>query len=817
MVRFCDQEVTSVEYNSISRQELLHYFLNGHLEETVCIYDGYDYIGYTTYYKLLHSISLEAAIIRDTLVLDESIWMNAKSCFCPTNHILTPPYLLPVVDREGNLVSFAYEDDDANRELRQLRELQENPGAVQFADMYPDCECVIIYGFNELAYFFAHYIKAQGIAVQVQDILWEGFFESDEVQIPEYRCMKIYAEGTWIKPVKWKENLLRTVAVEFECVDKIYEENISKGRISDASGNCEELLLKCKEADAVAILGTDIGAQDAYEFLFTQGIIPECFVVEGNNKFGRKIFSKPVYSIAEVMARYGNDIVIIDNYYKNSAWGTGLVDLFDYFGFCRNHSFFLLKDYVQIAKTGLKETLKNTKFFMMGDACLCKRLTGYFAKNDIMDFANIKYVSVCDEEMLREIDRDILCLIVLPEYGDIEGYEQYAKVKKDIVSCLRENGFNNYIDYFSYTETFIRVEQEDKYPIEKWKVKRIIMGSIETCCGSTFLSGLLDSHPAIALIHKSPLGTNIFWLCILLARKDTSEIRSILEKLDYSIYATDRFENREAYIERICACLENNKKYTSREIFIMMHAVLYGKTPKEMEDMIIYWEPHYIERELLEKYVLWLGGEDLPCNIVNLVRNIYIAKGAAIKGILKLHWNITPRACYRIPINSYDVNKENFEYCERMVVKFEDLKCNSKEELYKLCQKWEISWADSLMETTIYGRASVYDNGTKKVKDFDLSPVFNQYEEYFSEFDRFKITLICASWQKEYGYPFIDIMDFSKREIQEFFLRDFRFMEENSLKKEFADEEAQLGFLIGLQNVIRRSLQNTRMLSVINK
>ena len=35
----------------------------------------------------------------------------------------------------------------------------------------------------------------------------------------------------------------------------------------------------------------------------------------------------------------------------------------------------------------------------------------------------------------------------------------------------------------------------------------------------------------------------------------------------------------------------------------------------------------------------------------------------------------------------------------------------------------------------------VYDNGIKKIRDFDLTPVYHTYEEYFSEFDRFRIIL----------------------------------------------------------------------------
>lgn len=79
----------------------------------------------------------------------------------------------------------------------------------------------------------------------------------------------------------------------------------------------------------------------------------------------------------------------------------------------------------------------------------------------------------------------------------------------------------------------------------------------------------------------------------------------------------------------------------------------------------------------------------------------------------------------------------------RIVLKFEDIKCNPKEELSELCKKLEIPWSDSLMSTTHHdGKTYTYNNGKKDVRDFDLTPVYNNYEEYFSEFDRFRITLI---------------------------------------------------------------------------
>ncbi len=144
------------------------------------------------------------------------------------------------------MISFAYKENDANRELRQLRELAEKTDALQFGDIYPEYDCVIIYGFNELAYFFARYLKAQGIPVRLEGAMWEGFLESDETPFMEHRSMKIYAEGTWAKPSDWEENLLRSVSVEFECIDAIYEENIRRGYIKDSVCSLEELLEKWK-------------------------------------------------------------------------------------------------------------------------------------------------------------------------------------------------------------------------------------------------------------------------------------------------------------------------------------------------------------------------------------------------------------------------------------------------------------------------------------------------------------------------------------------------------------------------------------------
>lgn len=416
------------------------------------------------------SISWEAAAIGDSLTLDESIWEDAKKKFlCYKSHS-NKHLLLPVVDQEGNLVSFAYEDDDANRELRQIRELMENPEAVQFSDMYPDCDCVVIYGFNELAYFFACYLRGQGISVRVEGAMWDSFLASDVVEVPEYRSMKVYAEGTWKKPAKWEENLLRTVSVEFECIDKIYEENIRKGFIRNAAGNCEDMLQRLRSAEAVAILGIDTDAQDSYDFLLQTGIEAESFIVWEDNVFGRKLFGRPVYSMAEAVAKYGNRIAITDNHYENSAWGMGETDYLEYLGYRRNGSYILLRDYVKIQGNSLRTVLKGQKVAMIGDVFLCERLSEYFSGNGIICSDDIKYIMLPDQEApggnllnvadFTEIDPDILCLIVSSECFNEALDLKYKQIKEDAIGLLQKHKLVNYSDYFSFMRTFIDIEKE---------------------------------------------------------------------------------------------------------------------------------------------------------------------------------------------------------------------------------------------------------------------------------------------------------------------------------------------------------------------
>ena len=73
------------------------------------------------------------------------------------------------------MLRYAYnlQDNEANRELRMLRELRENKSALQFTDVFPQYSEVLLWGCNELAVSFAEYLTELGLPISVVGKYWE--------------------------------------------------------------------------------------------------------------------------------------------------------------------------------------------------------------------------------------------------------------------------------------------------------------------------------------------------------------------------------------------------------------------------------------------------------------------------------------------------------------------------------------------------------------------------------------------------------------------------------------------------------------------
>ena len=105
----------------------------------------------------------------DALVFGSNLWRDCKKFLSDENQYI------PVKDAEGELAAYGYQDEEANRELRMLKELRNSKGALQFTDIFPEYKEVIILGCNELAVSFAEYLKELAVPVLVAGKYWNYF------------------------------------------------------------------------------------------------------------------------------------------------------------------------------------------------------------------------------------------------------------------------------------------------------------------------------------------------------------------------------------------------------------------------------------------------------------------------------------------------------------------------------------------------------------------------------------------------------------------------------------------------------------------
>ena len=627
--------------------------------------------------------------------------------------------------------------------------------------------------------------------------------------------MIIQAEGD-SKNKKFAERLLKSVSVEFECIDRIYECNIQKGIMKDTYVDSHELLRRLKQNEEIIILGSGRAACDAYDFLIKHGIDICCFVDERAERQLQKIFGKQILSAIDVRALY-RDAVFLECESRNSAWGCGGTDYYDYIGYIRNERFFLLKDYVDVWDNSMTNILKSKKVVLTGDAYMCACLFNFFKNKKVHIIGYLEEPSQKDifQELPRfrinDINKEITYLIAFPEFFGAQMQKEQSERKRQWINYLKCHGVNDYTDYFCGIASFTKVMGEGQKYKRGWLMpKRIILGSIEHHCGNVFFKELLDGHPSILLeTDWRFLDDKLFWCSIFVSTQKGKNILLLFKKI-YKDWGGNLY-NTELFDRKMMQLLSEDERYTSQEIFVMIHMAymyMYGVNVDDVSGMLIYWEPHNIPRESLEECVNWLGESRVACDIVNVVRNICMRNGSMIKGKLEMGCNAgLDSTAFRYLFMSYpSIDKKRFERSSRYVLRFEDLKCNAEELLMKLCDLWGIVWSDTMLHTSCKENTKYVEGWSK---GFDLKPVYNSYEEYFSEFDRFRMMLINAPYQKEYGYPYVEVLNFSRKELYEMFLSAFYF------ERNIVYQGAKLNYDLKIQRQLRQNIQNLRKLAFI--
>ena len=727
-------------------------------------------------------------IDEEPLLMDCSIWHKCRNYLQKSDQIQgNAIHLIPVKNADEELIAYGYQDDEANRELRMLRELKENAQALQFTDIFPEYQEVLIWGCNELAVRFAEYLEQLGIVVTVAGKYWDllGYESCNQQNLPgKGSRLIVYAEGIPMQNYSLYETVIRSASPEFECIDKIYETNVLEGRIRDTIGDLDKFISRLKDEQEIVIIGADRKAQDTYDLLMAHGIDICCFAVAGKKRDEIRL-GKKVTSIEKVMRSFKRP-VFLDYTGVRGALGDRWEEYFDYRGYERNKQFFLVRDYTDIPTSNLVHVLHGKNVLLTGDARLCQLLSDYLNLIENGE-VTVQYTALDEKVLVKE--EDILCLVVpdcIPDYKVAERREVLRKK-------LFEMGFVGHTEYFVCSRCFALIDlflnkEIGKYTVSKLLPKGVLLGRIDECFGNIFFRGIMDGHPEVLLLDSySDFNNNMFYYCIRLANITSDKVMSIFWEM-YDVESGSRditFSNPEIFETRARNLLGLKEKFTSQELFVLFHIayieMISNRQISDISKMIIYWEPHYTHRNEFPFYALWLEDQQVNGNTVLLCRNNMV-RAASWFNSYRFHkisiwrWQIFGEMF--LEGSRWDVENIGYQYWREYKFRFEDIKTRPMEKLMEVCKILGIAWSDSMLHTTKSGIPRVFRGG---VTDFDLKPVFNKYEDYFSEFDRFRISIASSSYQKRYGYTYDNCLKFTRRELQEMFFKPFLFDERSML------------------------------------
>lgn len=723
----------------------------------------------------------ESALTREPLCFSDHIWKDGRERFRYFRHNDFEPFLIPVADERGEIICFAYQDNEANRELRMLKELRKNKAALQFVDVFPQYKEVVICGCNELAAAFAEYLRELGVAVTVMGEYWDciGYQSDWQIELARKRnTLVLYAEGLAsldFNPDKW---IKRSVSPEFECIDKIYEENVLTGKICDILGNSDDLFRKLKEKREIVIMGITRQAQDVYDLLMAHGIDIFGFVL---NKAGQKeILGKRILDVTDAMRELENP-VFLNCESRYGALGDVWTEYFDYRGYERNENYFLIQDYVtDIPISNLVHVLHKKRVLLTGDPRLCELLADYLNQIEQGEVC-VRYTAL--GQTVSTEPGDIRCLVALDYKHRKKGLGEIRD--RALKKALSDMNFTDHSRYFKNLDSLVLVDLYlnrgmAKYSEPELTPKGILLGQIPPATGNVFFRGILDGHPEILQIYYSDLNENLFYYCVRLANIDSNEVLDRFWKM-YDEEAQTKetyFTDLELFEKSMRRLLGLRKSFTSQELFVLFQVAYAemkrGEQIQNISKLVLYWEPHIIQRSFFPFFALWLEDEKIHGQTIFLCRDNIVRTGSICRRQIE-GWRGNPYVeMFRDDSCGNDMAHVQHHHWTTFKMRFEDLKLHPREKIHEVCERLGIAWSDTMLHTTKDGKQPLAYRGSV---DFDLKAVFGRQEDFLSEFDRFRISIVSSLYQKRFGYSYESCLIFSRRELQEMFLKPFLFEE----------------------------------------
>lgn len=735
--------------------------------------------------KQTKSDCLDVVILEEKVLMNDNLWQSGRAHFrrVKREKVITLP-LISIVDEEGDIVCYGWQDDEANRELRMLDELGKNTEALQFKDIFPEVQEVLICGCNELAYHFVKYLESQRVKVTVTGKYWEyfGYKSIGEIDIDDSEKMVIHAERVLEKIGNLYERLIRSASPAFECIDLIYEANVKEEKIKNAAGEFGWLIEKL-EGKNVFLIGISNEAQDTYDLLYEHGVDISGFIFGEDSVIGSSAFlGKNRVSTKQVM-EYGENTVVINCADRNSALGTESQEVYYYYGgYERNEQYFMVHDYVDIPCSNLVHILKGKTVFLAGEEILCKILEEYLEDIEQGDI-EVRHGELSECRKMKATD--IFCAVY-----PYDAPRFMCKRAQNFWKAVDGIGELRFTPYFSDSKVFVHIDKymnkdTPKYGLQQLRPKGILLASIPGLSGCQFVRGIMDGHPDMISGPNNDFINNLFLYCIRLAGENADNILKVLKSVlaeEYEPFGSDaHFPNWNLFKSSAERWLFQKEKFTSQELFMIILVsyteMMTGEKIIDLSSKVIYWEPHGFSRDNFCFLAQWLENESINGQTMIVRRDNMTFSGSWHRGYLKIGKEYPELSTIFSISQEYWINaaqeRVSCKNWQIFKMRFEDIKLHPKEQLLKICDRMGISWSETMLRTTSYGEAEVIWGS----QDFTLKPVFDRSEKHFSAFDQFRIAVISAPYQKKYGYPYVECMNFSRSRLWEMFLEEFRFQQ----------------------------------------
>lgn len=339
----------------------------------------------------------------------------------------------------------------------------------------------------------------------------------------------------------------------------------------------------------------------------------------------------------------------------------------------------------------------------------------------------------------------------------------------EIVESLSQKGFVEGKDLFCIGDyldrdfSFLEMNKdrinpvENEFSIKLSSVNKVMLMISRTCSGNEFFNSVLDWHPNILSCSVNP-----HVIFAVIQQCSTCCIEElpyrIVELVSAKSYTVDYdvFMDNELFVAAFQHIVNGKTELTQGEIFKAIYIADFyacGRQYKSKVSPIIYIEPHGISDLVMsdvwcdwcERYFDMVMG-------VTIIRNPITRLGSLFRYLeVNSHESIKERIL-NSELLEWGMHKDYFRNLKNkeniVAIRFEDIKLNPKNILSKLFHILGINWDDIVLQTTQNGKSTVF-MGTS---GYDLRPVYNKYEKYFSDFDRTRLKILYAPFCVVYNY-----------------------------------------------------------------